>query len=127
MKRAAQFVSDTEMPNVRSFDLSLVAMADDELLEINRASLGHDSLTDVITFELERTPDAIEAEVYLSVERARENARRYRATLESELLRLVIHAVLHLAGFGDKSVKDRKQMRNRERWYLVAIQASAHE
>jgi probable rRNA maturation factor len=121
MKRVAQLVADTEMPDVQSFDLSLVAMADDELLEINRASLGHDWLTDVITFELERTPDAIEAEVYISVERALENARRYRTTLEPELLRLVIHAVLHLAGYGDKSVKDRKQMRNRERWYLVAI------
>ncbi|MFI5202445.1 MAG: rRNA maturation RNase YbeY, partial [Candidatus Kapaibacterium sp.] len=77
-----------------------------------------------ITFEIERSKVALEAEIYLSVDRARANARRYRQPPELEILHLVIHGVLHLAGYDDKSTKGKKQMRERERWYLVRFRPS---
>ncbi len=121
LKRAAELVAQTELPDI-SLDLSIVAMSDGELLAINRASLGHDYLTDVITFELERTKTAIESELYISVERALENARRFKRMAEEEIVHLVIHGVLHLAGYMDKTPPERKQMRKRERWYLATFQ-----
>ncbi len=121
MKQAAKLVANTELPTT-SIDLSVIAMSDEELLEINRSSLGHDYLTDVITFELERTGTSLESEIYISVERALENARRFKSGPDREIVHLVIHAVLHLAGYTDKTPSGRKQMRSRERWYLATIQ-----
>jgi probable rRNA maturation factor len=120
MKHAALLVVETELPGIR-LDLSVVAMSDEELLEINRASLTHDYLTDVITFEIERTEDSLESEIYISVERALENAKRFKRAIDLEIIHLVIHAVLHLAGHTDKTSSGRKQMRTRERWYLAAL------
>ena len=119
MERAADLVAEKEMPEIEYFELSIVAMSDVELLELNRISLDHDYLTDIITFEIERTKTSIEAEIYLSVERANENAKAYRQSIEKELLHLVIHGVLHLAGYTDKRAGKRKQMRKIERLYLV--------
>ena len=120
MKQAAQLVADTELPGI-SLDLSMVAMSDEELLGINRTSLGHDFFTDVITFEIERTGDSLESEIYISVERALENARRFKRPAELEIVHLIIHGVLHLAGYTDKTPQKRKQMRTRERWYLATL------
>ncbi len=97
-------------------------MSDEELLEINRASLKHDYLTDVITFEIERNDESLESEIYISVERALENAKRFKRTADLEIIHLVIHGVLHLAGYTDKTPAGRKQMRTRERWYLATLQ-----
>ena len=124
MKRAAKLVAEGEMPDIRSFALSIVALSDEELLEINRASLGHDWYTDVITFELERSVDTLEAEVYISVDRAKENARMAKVKLEDEIAHLVVHAVLHLAGFDDHEALAKKRMKSRERFYLATLSES---
>ena len=120
LKQAATLVADTELPGI-VLDLSVIAMSDEELLEINRASLKHDYLTDVITFEIERTDASLESEIYISMERAMENARRFKRAVDLEIIHLVIHAVLHLAGYTDKTPTGRKQMRTRERWYLATF------
>jgi probable rRNA maturation factor len=121
LKQAVVLVSEREFPGV-NLDLSTVAMSDEELLEINRASLKHDYLTDVITFEIERNDESLESEIYISVERALENAKRFKRTADLEIIHLVIHGVLHLAGYTDKTPAGRKQMRTRERWYLATLQ-----
>ncbi|HET6400599.1 MAG TPA: rRNA maturation RNase YbeY [Candidatus Kapabacteria bacterium] len=121
MSDVARCVVETEMPKLTEFTLSLVTMSDAELLAMNQSALGHDWFTDIITFEIERTETALEAEIYLSVDRALANARRYRQAKDVEMLHLVIHGLLHLAGYDDKSTKGKKQMRARERWYLVRI------
>jgi probable rRNA maturation factor len=118
---AARTVAEAEMPRLTEFTLSLVAMSDEELLAMNRSALGHDWYTDILTFEIDRTGTALEVEIYLSVDRALANAQRYRQTLELEILHLAIHGMLHLAGYDDKSIKDKKQMRVRERLYLVRL------
>jgi len=124
MKRAAKIVAEGELPNIRSFALSVIALSDEELLEINNASLGHDWYTDVITFEIERTVDTLEAEVYISVDRAKANARTANVPLEREIVHLVVHAVLHLAGFDDHEAQAKKRMKSRERFYLTALSRS---
>ncbi len=121
MKRAAQLVAELEMSSISSFSLSVILMSDDELLEVNRESLGHDFYTDIITFEIDRNEQELEAELYISVDRARENAKKAKVTLDVELVHLVIHGVLHLAGYDDKTPAGKKQMRSKERWYLAKL------
>lgn len=126
MSRLARRVAETELKKISHFELSIVAMCDIELLEINQNSLGHDWLTDVITFEIERDKDSLEAEIYLSTERAVENAQQYNEPVDVELLRLVVHGVLHLAGYEDKTAAAKKRMRSREGLYLVPFQVPAN-
>ncbi len=123
MRRAAGLVAQTELPDVSELLLSVILMSDDELLEINQSSLGHDFYTDIITFEIERSADALEAELYISVDRARENAKRASVSMEHEMAHLVIHGVLHLTGYDDKAPKAKNQMRARERFYLAQFPA----
>jgi probable rRNA maturation factor len=104
-------------------ELHVILLTDSELLAINRASLGHDWLTDIITFEIECTVQTIEAEIYISVDRARENARRFRVPLMQELEHLIIHGMLHLAGMTDKTALEKKQMRARERLFLAKLKS----
>ena len=106
MQLAAKFVMETEMPDVRTFELSIVAMSDAELLEINRGSLGHDWLTDVITFELDRTERCTRSRnLYQRGARPCENARTYKQPVDLEIIHLIVHAVLHLGGFGINRLK----------------------
>ena len=121
LKTAAKYVAETELPNFEAVTIQIVLLADDELLEINRTALNHDYLTDIITFEIERTKTALESEIYISVDRAKENAKRFRATPIRELEHLVIHGMLHLAGMGDKTTAEMNQMRRRERWILSKL------
>jgi probable rRNA maturation factor len=121
LKAAAKLVFETDLSYLEEFHLSIVVLSDDELLAINRTSLNHDYYTDIITFEIERSETALEAELYISVDRAKENAKKYRANIEEELIRLVVHGVLHLAGYSDKTSSSKNQMRRRERWYLTQI------
>ena len=121
LNSAARLVADLELSTVTLFSLSVILMSDDELLEINRDSLGHDYYTDIITFEIDRSEDELEAELYISVDRARDNSKRATVTLEVELVHLIIHGVLHLAGYDDKTPADKKQMRAKERLYLAKL------
>ena len=94
-----------------------VILVDDESLhEMNRTFLGHDYQTDVITFTLESEP--LEGEIYISVDRAREQAAEYRTGLYEEILRLATHGALHLAGYDDASDDEREGMRRLEDQYL---------
>ncbi len=124
MREAAARVASTELPELKEFTLLVVAMSDDELLELNQTSLGHNWLTDVITFEIERSNESLEAEIYISVDRAKENAQRFKQDFELELVHLVVHGVLHLAGYDDKNEAKKKRMRIRERWYLAELRPS---
>ncbi len=94
-----------------------VVLVDDEtLLEMNREHLGHDYYTDVITFTLETNP--LEGEIYISIDRAREQSREYGVGLYNEVCRLAIHGALHLVGYDDATTEQRDAMRVREDYYL---------
>ena len=102
---------------IASARLQYVIVDDKIIHDINREFLGHDYPTDVITFPLDE--DVLEAEIYISAETARRQAREYRVSVAAECARLAIHAVLHLTGYDDRSGKDRKAMKTREDYYLM--------
>lgn len=99
--------------------LNYVFCSDEYLLEINRSSLNHDYYTDIITFDLSATKDLIEGEIYISVDRVRDNAQALALTIQEELHRVIFHGALHLCGYKDKSPKDSKAMRAAEDKYLA--------
>lgn len=84
------------------------------LLEINKKFLHHNFPTDIITFDYSKKKLLFDAELYISLQDAENNAKLYNASLEQELMRLVIHGVLHLLGFDDKSSKKRVVMKKME-------------
>jgi probable rRNA maturation factor len=124
LEAAAHEVMRQELPEIKSMKLGIVLMSDEELLEMNRKVMKHDFYTDILTFEIERGKSALEAELYFSLDRASENALQYKVTLRNELARLVIHGMLHLAGYDDKKQSGKKRMREKERFFLERINVS---
>lgn len=90
---------------------------DKTLLDINRQFLSHDFYTDIITFDLSEN-EFTEAEVYISVDRVKENATKLEVSLKSELHRVIFHGALHLCGYNDKNKADKAKMREKEEFYL---------
>ncbi|MBV9961732.1 MAG: rRNA maturation RNase YbeY [Parafilimonas sp.] len=90
--------------------------SDEYLVGINNKFLKHNTLTDVITFPLSSSP--VNAEIYISLERVKENAKIFDTKYETELLRVIIHGALHLCGYDDKRGNDKQIMRRKEEFYL---------
>ena len=88
--------------------------SDEKLLEINRERLGHDFYTDIVTFPLGEENELISSEFCISLDRVTENCLNFGRSFESELLRVMIHGVLHLIGFDDHSEEEQKAMRSQE-------------
>jgi probable rRNA maturation factor len=97
--------------------LDIIFCSDPYLLQINKDFLQHDYYTDIITFDLSE-PGSSRGEIYISVDRTRENAKLYNVTQEKELHRVIFHGILHLCGYKDKSVPQQKHMRSLEDVYL---------
>lgn len=98
--------------------VSYIFCTDDYLLKLNQKYLSHDTLTDILTFTLSGTSLPIVSEIYISVERVKENATELNVTYESELLRVMIHGILHLCGYEDLSDAEKSEMRLKEDYYL---------
>lgn len=98
--------------------LQYVFCSDDYLLEINKQFLNHDTFTDIVTFELSEDPDVTEGEIYISIDRVKENAKKYEVAEEQELHRVIFHGALHLCGYKDKSKEESTRMREKENEYL---------
>lgn len=94
-------------------DIVYVFCTDEELLEINLSELDHDFLTDIITFDLSMG-NLIAAELFISVDRVRDNAMQLAVSFEEELRRVMIHGVLHCMGYNDKSKEEVSLMRSKE-------------
>ncbi len=95
--------------------VNFIFCTDQELLSINEEYLNHDFFTDVITFELSDPHNSeIEADIYISVDRVRENARIFGEKINTELHRVIFHGILHLCGFKDKTDRQKKAMRVQE-------------
>ena len=88
--------------------------SDETLLGINRERLGHDFYTDIVTFPLDDCNEYISSEFCISLDRIAENCLNFGRSFESELLRVMIHGVLHLTGFDDLTEEDQKAMRTKE-------------
>ena len=93
--------------------LNYIFCSDDYLHKINMEHLDHDTLTDIITFPYAEHP-YIESDIFISIDRVQENARNFEVSFEKEFLRVVIHGVLHLCGYGDKTPTEAAIMRKKE-------------
>lgn len=98
--------------------LIVVLLNDEEIREMNRTSLNHDYYTDILTFDLSETKFHVETELYISYDRIKENAKMFKQTNQSELLRVTLHGCLHMAGFKDKTKKEIQAMRIAEEKYI---------
>lgn len=92
--------------------INYIFCSDPHLLEINRTHLGHDYLTDIITFDYEE--DEIEGDVFISIDRVADNAKAFHQPTTKELQRIMVHGLLHLIGFKDKNPEDKQKMTEAE-------------
>lgn len=94
-------------------EISFIFCDDDYLLEINRKYLDHDTFTDIISFDTS-VGNILNGDIFISTQRVGENAGEYNVAFEEELQRVVIHGVLHLCGYKDKSKEEEQLMRRKE-------------
>ena len=106
------------MKGVKTSAITYVFCNDPFLLEMNKNFLDHDTYTDIISFDLSESKKELQGEIYISIDRVKENARQYHTTYTDELHRVIFHGVLHLCGFKDKKEKDQKIMRENEDYCL---------
>ena len=99
-------------------DIVLIFCSDEYLLEINKKHLNHNYYTDIITFDY-CVENIVSGDLYISIDRVKENAKTFNDSFINELTRVVIHGVLHLCGYNDKTEADQKNMRNLENKYLA--------
>ncbi len=101
----------------RLLSINYIFCTDEALLEINKQFLKHDFYTDIITFDLSEF-DEITAEIYISVDRVRDNTKTLGVSFKSEIHRVILHGALHLCGYGDKTKVQKVEMREKENYYL---------
>ncbi len=102
-------------------EISIIFCSDDELLEINREHLDHDYYTDIITFDY-CEDGVISGDLFISRDTVKSNGEEYGASFTDELSRVIIHGVLHLLGYKDKSESEATQMRSKEDFYLKLLE-----
>lgn len=115
------------LPEIKQVNLSYVFCSDDYLLEKNIAFLDHNTLTDILTFDLSEYEDELVSEIYISIDRVRENAEKFEVSYQNELHRVIFHGMLHLCGFKDKSDAEQKEMRRQEQLCLNQYFSPVHE
>ena len=98
--------------------LNYVFCSDEYLLEINKQYLDHDYFTDIITFDNSEEDNQLEGDIYISVDRVRDNATTFHTDFDTEMRRVLIHGLLHLAGYEDSSEALKTAMRAKEDEYL---------
>ena len=108
--------ADQEGQTIQS--LSFIFCSDKYLHQINVEYLNHDTYTDVITFPYAEEGQPIEGDVFISIDRIKENAANFKSTFEMELHRVMIHGTLHLLGYGDKNPEEKLKMTEKENFFL---------
>ncbi len=102
-------------------EVNYIFCSDEYLLGINREYLLHDYYTDIITFNNSTDPETLCSDIFISIDRVKENAISENVDFQNELARVMIHGLLHLCGYTDKSTIDKKQMREKEDHYLSLL------
>lgn len=119
-RKLKSFLADLVRKEKKQLDeLSIVFCSDEYLLNINREHLAHDYYTDIITFDLSASREAgIAGELYISIDRVKDNSKQFGSTFTQELHRVIFHGLLHLCGYKDKRQTDIAMMRKKEAHYL---------
>lgn len=105
-------------------EVNFIFCSDDDLLEINRKHLDHDYYTDIITFDLsEKHSCKLVSDIYISVDRVRDNAKTEQVLTAVELQRVIFHGLLHLIGYKDKTKKQEEEMRGMEEKWIADFSA----
>jgi len=94
-------------------EINYIFCDDDYLLEINQQYLNHDTLTDIISFDYS-IGNELHGDIFISIERVRENAEDFKVSFDDELKRVMVHGILHYCGYKDKSEQDEQLMRDKE-------------
>lgn len=130
-KLKSWIVSTIEQKKQKTGDISFVFCSDAFLLKMNKEYLNHDMYTDIITFDYSGDalldsarsdiPKKISGDIFISIDRVKENANKFSKTFEDELHRVIIHGVLHLLGYKDKTKIAKAEMRKQEDRCLKAL------
>lgn len=105
--------------------IDYVFVDDETLLDINRSSLQHDYYTDIISFDYSEGNE-IEGEIYISIDRVNNNAKKFEEEFHVELLRVIFHGMLHYVGYKDKKKDDAEVMRKKENQYIKIFNKEFH-
>jgi rRNA maturation RNase YbeY len=119
VERITHLVATQERKYFRS--VTLIATDDRTLNEMKINFFGEDLLTDTISFNLNEPDEPVEGEVYLSLDRILENCHNYKVPFEKEIALVIIHSLLHLLGYRDDNVNDKKQMQALQNFYMQQI------
>lgn len=114
------FIKVVENEGKTLSNITVVLGSDDWLLEQNKSFLRHDYYTDIITFDYCEM-DFISGDLLISIDRVNDNAKTYNVSRETELNRVLVHGLLHLCGYGDKTGKEIEIMRKKEDYYLTLL------
>lgn len=116
-------VADAE--NKKIIQLNYIFCDDEYLLEINKKYLSHDYYTDIITFPYQEGM-LLEGDLFISLDRVKENALQYSINFDAELRRVLVHGLLHLMGYTDKTEEDQQKMTEKENYYLELYEHNIH-
>jgi probable rRNA maturation factor len=101
--------------------LNFIFCDDNYLAELNFKYLRHKTLTDILTFSLNEKDEVLNGDIFISIQRVRENAIKFEQKVEDELHRVMIHGILHLIGYKDKSKSEKIEMSEKENFYLAHL------
>lgn len=104
--------------NQKLNELTFIFCSDEYLLNINKSYLNHDTYTDIVTFDNSDKPGFLTGDIFISIDRIRDNAHKFKVSEDDELHRVMIHGVLHLLGYGDKTKDAKVKMTAKEDEYL---------
>jgi len=117
--RVKQWINSTiRAEGFKLSELAYVFCSDAYLLKINQQYLDHDTYTDIITFDNSERDDVVLGDIFISIDRIRENAAKFNVSENTELHRVIVHGVLHLLGYKDKTIADKQKMTEKEDFYL---------
>lgn len=117
-KKVARWIVNTvKAEHLEPGHIAFVWCSDEYLHRMNVEYLGHDTLTDVITFDYAEQ-DLVSGDIFISTDRIQENAQAYGVPFEQELHRVMVHGVLHLCGYQDKKPEQKAEMTEKEDYYL---------
>ena len=112
-EKRAWLIRSIESEGKNAGEINFIFCNDDYLHQMNREYLNHDTLTDVITFDYTEG-DMLSGDIFISIPRVKENAALYSLSFRDELNRVMMHGILHLCGYKDKTAREEKQMRGKE-------------